>query len=54
MLNKESVCTIAHIALGFYTIRLPLGGRYGVADRTEGTTVPGMGRSAFVGLSFSF
>ena len=33
---------------------LPLGGRYWVNDKTGSSSVPGMGRSAFGGLTLTF
>jgi iron complex outermembrane receptor protein len=33
---------------------LPIGGRYWIGDKTGGTQAPGMGRSAFGGLTFEF
>ena len=33
---------------------LPLGGRYWVGDKTGNSSVPGMGRSIYGGLTFQF
>jgi outer membrane receptor protein involved in Fe transport len=33
---------------------LPLGGRYWVGDKTGNSSVPGMGRSLYSGLTFEF
>jgi hypothetical protein len=33
---------------------LPLGGRYWVGDKTGNSSVPGMGRSIYSGLTFQF